>query len=143
MHRTLLCLAALAGVAFLAAWAGQARTADKAAGPAAVAPYVHAVFFRLKKDAPANEAEALIADAQEMLRAIPSVRDLRAGRPAEKSSEKFVQKDYDVGLVLLFDDYEGLKIYLEHPLHLKYVEKHLKHLDTEKLRVFDFINQKK
>jgi hypothetical protein len=32
---------------------------------------------------------------------------------------------------------------VEHPLHLKYVEKHLKHLDTEKLQVFDFVNQKK
>jgi hypothetical protein len=140
MHRTLLCLAGLAGAGLLALWSGQARTADKAA---AGAPYVHAVFFHLKKDAPANEAEALIVDAHEMLRAIPTVRDLRAGRPAEKSSEKFVKKDYDVGLVILFDDYDGLKTYVEHPLHLKYVEKHLKHLDTEKLQVFDFVNQKK
>src|SRR5262245_52971037 len=115
MRRTLLCLAALAGAGLLAVWAGQGRTADKAA---AAPPYVHAVIFHLKKDAPANEAEALIADAQEMLRAIPSVRDLRVGRPAEKSSEKFVKKDYDVGLLLLFDDYEGLKTYLDHPLHL-------------------------
>jgi hypothetical protein len=145
MRRALLCVAALiVGFGLLAGWVSKAHTEDKTAKPAATAaPYVHTVIFRLKKDAPANEAEALIRDAHEMLRPIPSVRELRIGRPAEKSTPDRSRKDYDVGLLVLFDDFDGLKTYLEHPQHLKYVEKHLKYVEVEKLQVFDFINQQR
>jgi hypothetical protein len=120
-------------------WAGLSefgRTQEKK--PAARSPFVHAVIIPLKKDAPEGEADALIADAKELLGSIPSVRGLRAGKPVEKGPGDFVQKDYQVGLVLGFDDAEGLKAYLEHPQHLKYVERHIKNVDTEHLRVFDF-----
>lgn len=122
-------------------WAGFTEIGrTQAKKPGARAPFVHAVIFTLKKDAPEGEADALIADAHELLGSIPSVRGLRAGKPAEKSSDKFVQKDYQVGLVVGFEDAEGLKVYLEHPQHLKYVEKHLKNVDTDHLRVFDFVD---
>lgn len=120
---------------------GAGRGDDKSQRPVKP-PYVHAVFFTLKKDAPAGAAEALIRDAHEMLGPIPSVRELRAGRPAEKDSQNFVQKGYDVGLLVLFDDYAGLETYLKHSQHQKYVEKHLGSLDPEKILVYDFVNQK-
>jgi hypothetical protein len=107
------------------------------------APYVHVVIFHLKKDAPANAAEDLITDAHKMLAKIPTVRELRVGRPAEKATPDFAKKDYQVGLVIFFDDFDGLKTYLDHPLHLKYVEKHLKYVDEKSLGVYDFINQMK
>ena len=53
-----------------AEFTGSARTAanpEKPAGDRA-APFVHCVIFHLKKDAPAGEADLLIADAHEMLR---------------------------------------------------------------------------
>jgi hypothetical protein len=114
------------------------------ADPAALspAPFVHTVIFHLKKDAPEGAAQGLITDAHELLAKIPSVRALRIGRPAERATPDFAQKDYQVGLLVLFDDYEGLKTYLDHPLHQKYVEKHLKNVDAEKLLVYDFVNQK-
>jgi hypothetical protein len=121
---------------------GSVAELGRAADPAA-APYVHIVIFRLKPDAPKGQADALIADAHSMLRKIPTVRDLRAGKPAEQATPEHAKKDYQVGLVLLFDDFAGLKTYLDHPLHTQYVDKHLKFVDMQKLDVFDFVNRGK
>lgn len=121
----------------------QGRAADKEQKPAAKAPYVHVVIFYLKKDAPANAAEEMIADATNLLAKIPTVREVRCGRPADKATPMFAKNDYQVGLMVLFDNYDGLKTYLDHELHTKYVEKHLKHVDEKKLLVFDFSNQTK
>ena len=117
------------------------RAADKET--TGKSPYVHSVVFHLKKDAPSNAAEMMIKDSHELLAKIPSVRDLRVGRPAEKDSGDFVKKDYQVGLVIFFDDHAGLMEYVEHPLHKKYVERNIKNIDTDKLAVFDFMNQLK
>ena len=105
------------------------------------APYVHCVIFYLKKDAPKDEGKALVADAHELLAKIPSVRLLKIGPPAAKSTEKLAATDYQIGLMVLFDNYDGLKTYLDHDLHLKYVDKHMKHID--KVLVYDFENAKK
>ncbi len=110
---------------------------------ASAAPYVHVVLFTVKKDAPGGEVQALVTDAHELLAKIPTVRSLRVGRPSEKSSGKFIKTDYQVALAITFDDYDGMKTYLDHKLHLEYVERHIKHLDTDKLTVYDFENQKK
>ena len=80
------------------------------------------------------------ADAHTLLTKIPSVRGLKIGRPAKKFTPNFAKNDYDVGLLVLFDDFAGLKTYLEHPLHLKYVAKHKDKFD--KVLVYDFNNQK-
>jgi len=107
------------------------------------APFVHVVVFYLKKDAPKDEADALVADAHELLQKIPSVRALRAGKPAEMATPGMAKKDYSAALCVLFDDADGLNAYLKHPMHLKYVDKHLKNVDPEKLLVFDFVNENK
>src|SRR5262245_34013065 len=106
-------------------------------------PYVHSVFFYLKKDAPKDAASTLIADCHELLAKIPSVKGLWAGRPAakDKSTPKFAIGDYDVGLLVLFDNSDGLKVYLDHDLHKQFLEKHGKY--WERVPVYDFINQKK
>ena len=70
-----------------------------------------------------------------------SARSLTAAMPAEKSTPKYARTDYHVGLLVLFDNYEGLQTYLDHPLHLKYIEKHGKYWDT--VPVYDFVNQRK
>jgi hypothetical protein len=105
------------------------------------APYVHSVIFYLKKDAPKDEGKALIADAHELLAKIPTVRMIKIGPPAEKSTPEVAKMDYQIGLLVLFDNYDGLKTYLDHPLHVKYVENHMKHI--EKVLVYDFENAKK
>jgi hypothetical protein len=114
-------------------------TADKKAH----APYVHAVIFRMKKDAPKDAVEKAIRDCHEMLAKVPSVRSVRAGRPATKGTPDVPKMEYDFGLLVLVDDADGLKEYLEHPLHLQFVKKHGPYFDLEKLQVFDFMNQSK
>jgi uncharacterized membrane protein len=110
-----------------------------AAEPKAGPNFVHTVIFYLKKDAPAGEIDAVITDAHKMLAKIPSVRELKCGRPAEKTTPGFGVKDYQVGLLVLFDNDAGLKAYDEHPLHKEYVQKHLPHI--EKVVVYDFENK--
>jgi hypothetical protein len=139
MKRMLMLAAVLLTVVSTTSLTVSSRADDKP-GAKADAPYVHCVIFYLKKDAPKDTAKALIADAHEILAKIPTVRSIKIGLPAEKATPKFAVNDYQVGLLVLVDNFDGLKTYLEHPLHLKYVEKHEKHL--EKVLVYDFINQK-
>jgi hypothetical protein len=101
-------------------------------------PFVHSVIIYLKKDAPANETDAVMADTQKLLARIPSVREIRAGRPADKATP-VATKDYQVGLLVLFDDVEGLHTYLDHPLHKEFVSNHEKNFD--KVVVYDFMSQ--
>ena len=118
----------------------RAAEAGQAAGGQA-ASYVHTVIFHLKKDAPEGEAQALIADAHELLSKIPSVRGLRIGRPAAQGTPDLAKKDFQVGLLVLFDDFAGLKTYLDHPLHTEFLKRHGEF--WEKVPVYDFVNQMK
>ncbi|MBY0523460.1 MAG: Dabb family protein [Gemmataceae bacterium] len=140
MTRKLFLLAMLTVVGFMAGHqpTEPARAADKDAKPGS---YVHVVIFTLKKDAPKDEAQALIKDAHDLLEKIPTVRSLKIGPPAEKGTPKLAIKDFQVALAITVDDYDGLHKYLDHPMHVKYVEKHEKHLD--KVLVYDFVDPTK
>jgi hypothetical protein len=118
---------------------------DKPAGKAKKASggYVHVVIFTLKKDAPAGAVEDVIQDCHDMLGKIRSVRSVKAGRPSKDVAEKVVKTDFDVGLLVLVDDFAGIKAYLEDPLHVAFVKKYGKHFDMKKLQVFDFVDAKK
>jgi hypothetical protein len=118
----------------------EAPRAEKKETSAKEAPLAHVVIFQLKKDAGPEATENLIADSHEMLEKIPTVRGLKVGRPTEKK-EANSAKEYQVGLLVLFDDQEGLKTYAGHEEHLKFVKKHGKNFD--KVVVYDFINSAK
>lgn len=105
-------------------------------------PFVHTVIFYLKADAPAGTADEIVADCHEMLAKIPTVKLLRAGKPAEKAGG-ITKGDYGVGLMILFDDAEAFNTYVNHPLHRKFVAKHLKNCDPAKMAAFDFVEPKK
>jgi hypothetical protein len=117
-----------------------APRADEGDKAPAKAPYVHSVVIYLKKDTPAAKREALIADCHKVLAKIPSVRGLWAGEPAAKATPDAL-KDYQVGLLVLFDNYDGLKTYLDHPDHVKFVQTYLPL--AEKVQVYDFLNKAK
>jgi hypothetical protein len=102
------------------------------------APYVHTVIFTLKADAPRDAAAELLADCHDLLARIGSVRELRAGPPAEKGTPKLAKKDFSVALTIFFDDHEGLMAYDKDELHQKFVKKHLPHIDLDKLLVYDY-----
>jgi len=118
------------------------KAKDKKIVPAkgAATPYVHTVIFYVKKDAPKGTLKGMIDDAPTLLGKIPTVKGLRIGPPAAKHTPKVAVTDYDLGLLVLFENYEGLKTYLEHPLHLEYVNRYEKHLD--KVLVYDFAQGK-
>jgi hypothetical protein len=144
MMRMMVCLT----VALILAASGQAQdkpavTTAKLELPKAGGGYVHVVIFTLKKDAPANAVDDVIKDCHYMLAKISSVRSVKAGRPSKDVAEKVVKTDYDVGLVVLVDDFAGIEAYLKDPLHVAFVKKHGEHFDMKKLAVFDFVDAKK
>ena len=133
-------LATLAAIAGGLAPRAASQKAAKGDGKAD-APYVHAVIFYLKKDAPKNAEEQLIADCHKLLAKVPTVRRVSAGRPAAEATPNVAVTDYQVGLLVLFDDFAGLKTYLEHPLHTQFLERNGPHI--QRVQVYDFLNQSK
>jgi hypothetical protein len=127
--------AAVAALVLCAA-AAQAREEAKSA------PLVHCVIFRMKKDAPADAVDQVIADCHNMLAKIKSVRSVRAGRPAKTGTDEKLKKPFDVGLLVLCDDVAGLKAYIDDPLHKEFVAKYGKYFEIEQLQVFDFEDKK-
>jgi hypothetical protein len=119
------------------------NAADDKSDKKAHAPYVHAVVFRMKKDAAKDAVEKAIVDCHKLLAKIPAVRSVRAGRPAAKGTPDVPKMEFDFALLVLVDDADGLEAYLKHPLHLEFVAKHGPAFDMEKLQVFDFVNQSK
>lgn len=108
-----------------------------AAAGCASPKYVHAVFFTCKPGTCQSEIDALVADGRELLAGVPSVRRLETGRRDTTAVREVNVTDYDVGLVVHFDDRQALENYLEHPAHIQYVEKHKPHWAA--VRVYDFI----
>jgi len=137
-----ICTIILAGLALWLGTLAVSSSSAKAQISAKSPPFAHAVIFYLKADAPSGEADAVIADCHSMLSTIPTVRELRAGKPAEKEKPDNAKKDYQVGLLVMFDDLKGLETYIDHPQHKEFVAKHGKFIDREKLSVYDFADQK-
>ncbi|MGL4550453.1 MAG: Dabb family protein, partial [Gemmataceae bacterium] len=99
---------------------------------------IHAVIFTMKEGTPEKMVDDVIRDCHGMLAKIKSVRSLKAGKPTKERAEKITQTGYHVGMIILVDDMEGLKAYLEDPIHVEFVKKYGKHFDIEKLKVYDF-----
>jgi hypothetical protein len=99
--------------------------------PRPVATISHVVFVDLADPA---DADDLLADAESMLAAIPSVTAYTAGRHLD-TGRPTVLADYDVGMILGFDDAAGLNAYVVHPNHVAFVDKWRPHLAG--LRVYD------
>jgi hypothetical protein len=80
------------------------------------APFVHVVLFSLPEGTPPEE---LIADIDARLSRLPGVLVLRRGVPADTwtPERSAVDRDYDVGLLTLFQSKDDLDAYLAHPEH--------------------------
>jgi hypothetical protein len=103
------------------------------------AQFVHAVFFDLQEDAPEVQIDNQIADAEQLLAKIPSVRKIDSGRRDVRLSRDVNDKRFTVGLVVYFDDKEGYDVYSTHPLHLQYMEKYKRYWAG--VKVFDFLTR--
>jgi hypothetical protein len=98
--------------------------------------YVHSVYFTCRPGTSAGDIDAQIADAENLLGRIHSVRLVRSGKRDLKQQRDVNATDYDIGLTVLFDDAAGLQTYADHPLHLEYLARYKKHWD--RVRVYDF-----
>lgn len=99
--------------------------------------YVHAVFFDIKEGTSDDRIHAQIDDAYALLDKISTVRKVESGRRDVQMVRDVNDQDFDIGLVVYFDDQAGLDVYMVDPRHDEYVEKH-KDI-WERARVFDFI----
>ncbi|NLX14839.1 MAG: Dabb family protein [Phycisphaerales bacterium] len=99
--------------------------------------YVHAVFFSFKEGTPPAEMEALASDSIEQLSKIPSVRKIASGPRDAQALREVNVADFDIGLVVYFDDKAGYDLYENHPIHEQYVQKYRS--SWAQVRVFDFI----
>lgn len=95
---------------------------------------VHTVYFYLKPNSSADEKTAF-KKAVEGLGAVETVRAIYVGSPAATPDRPVIQKDYDVGLTVLFDSLEDHDIYQVHALHNDFIDKN-KHL-WEKVVIYD------
>jgi Stress responsive A/B Barrel Domain len=98
--------------------------------------YVHTVILKLKSDSDSTEGQSLLDDLPSLSK-ISTVRGLWYGRPADKATPDFANKDFTVGITVLFDNYDGLKKYLDDPVHKKLADTHLKFF--EKPVVYDVL----
>lgn len=92
---------------------------DASGSPPRPALISHPVFFRLSDP---NDAPELIADCDRWIAPIPTVVVYACGEPFDSGRET-VDSDYDVALIVGFDSPEGYAAYVEHPDHVRLVEK--------------------
>ena len=103
--------------------------------PRRPAPILHLVWFQLHDPA---DAEGLLADCEDLLEPIPSVVCYAAGRHLDIGRDN-VDADYDLALLVGFDDVDGYQAYLTHPDHLLLIERWGERIES--YRVQDVLDQ--
>jgi len=99
--------------------------------------YVHAVFFTMKPNTSPAQIDALVDDCNAMLPKVPTVRKIESGRRDVNAARPVNDQEFDVGLVVYFDDKCGYDQYEVHPVHRAMVDKHKANFQS--VRVCDFI----
>jgi len=115
--------------------AGIAASSTGCAAPQA--NYVHTVFFTFKADTPPAEREAVWDGCRQLAKNVPTVRALQTGFRDKTAANPVNVQDFDLGLIVYFDDKAGYDAYEVHPFHKQFVETHKK--TFEKVRVLDFV----
>ena len=98
----------------------------------------HVVICWLKTPGDAAQRQKLI-DVSKSLSDLPGVVHVTAGE-AVPSDRPVVVSDYDVAVVLTFEDEAALRAYEAHPRHQKAVRETLRPL-AGKVLVYDFIQR--
>jgi stress responsive alpha/beta barrel protein len=96
----------------------------------------HIVIIWLKPEFQSEEFIEKLLKANEGLRDIPQVLSMQTG-DVIKSDRKIVDDSFDVGIMFTFNSEQDLKEYLEHPIHIKFLENYIKE-KVERVVVYDF-----
>lgn len=97
--------------------------------------FVHVVLFWLKPGTPDAAKRQLVQDCEGLLKKVPGVRQLWAGRAAMTPRE-VVDNSYDVGLCVVLDDRQGHDVYQDHALHKEFIARNNEH--WKRVQVYDF-----
>ena len=84
---------------------------------------VHHVFFWLKNPDSQEDLTALL-DGIRGLAAIPQVKGIHVGVPADTEKRDVVENSYHASELLMFDSLEDQAIYQSHPLHQQFIDDH-------------------
>jgi hypothetical protein len=90
----------------------------------------HVVMFRWREDADQAAVAAARVALSELASAIPDVRSLSFGADAGVR-----EGNYDMVVVVDFEDVDGYRVYADHPAHLALISDHLLPLITERAAV--------
>ncbi|MGB0774779.1 MAG: Dabb family protein, partial [Akkermansiaceae bacterium] len=75
----------------------------------------HAVYFKLKPEVDDHKLEEMIRTTRSMLLKIPEVLSVRSGRNIDPAGE------WPFFLAVEVETLEKLRVYMDDPVHLKYV----------------------
>lgn len=76
----------------------------------------HVVFFKLKPEVDDHKLEEMIRSTRSMLLKIPEVLSVRSGKNIDPSAE------WPFFLTVEVETLEKLRMYVDDPVHLKYIE---------------------
>ncbi|QDU57821.1 Dabb family protein [Aeoliella mucimassa] len=99
-------------------------------------PVVHSVYFSLADNSQAN-VDALIADCNHYLTGHDGVLFFAAGTQGEGFDRPVNDHDFDVALLVVFDNRAAHDAYQTAPRHLEFIEKNKP--TWAKVRVFDSV----
>ncbi len=100
-----------------------AQTASTSASTMKDTYLVHHVFFWLKNPDSKEDLAALL-DGIRGLGAIPQVKGIHVGVPADTEKREVVENSYHASEILLFDSLADQEAYQTHPLHQKFIADH-------------------
>jgi hypothetical protein len=95
---------------------------------------VHNVYFTLNQNSPAAR-QKLVDDCQKYLAGHPGVEYFSAGILCDALARPVNDREFDVGLHVVFRTLADHDAYQQHPRHLQFIEENK--LTWKKVRVFD------
>jgi hypothetical protein len=96
----------------------------------------HNVFFALKDNSPAA-AQQLVAACKKYLTAHPGIVFFACGTLAKELNREVNDRDFDVGLHIVFQDQAAHDLYQDAPTHHQFIEENK--ANWKKVRVFDSV----
>lgn len=103
---------------------------------ASAVPVVHNVYFKLKDNSDENVAK-LVAACKKYLQPQPGVVFFACGGVAKELARPVNDRDWDVGLHVVFENMAAHDRYQEDPQHLQFITENRD--NWEKVRVFDTV----
>lgn len=101
----------------------------------AESPISHVVMVWLKPEVTEAQKKNIMSAAQQ-LSAIPGVTSVQAGLPVP-SERSIVDDSFSFGIHIGLSNADAINSYLNHPIHVNYVDAHIKG-KANKLLIYDF-----